>query len=39
MEIRLETKVWVLTPFVYYCIQKRGECERGPALLKDSEIE
>ena len=35
METRLETKVWVLTAFVYYCIQKRGE----GALLQDSEIE
>lgn len=37
METRLETKVWVSLAFLYYCIQKRGEGEAGPAFLEDSE--
>lgn len=36
METRLETKVRVSLAFLYYCTQKSGEGETGPALL-DSE--
>lgn len=37
METRLATKDWVSMAFLYYCIQKRGEGNTGPALLEDSE--
>ena len=37
METRLETKVRVSLAFLYYCTQKSGEGETGPALLEDSQ--